>query len=161
MQQLIVYLCRRLLNLLTVAAAKPESPYKGCLFFSANALARLLTGLAEEAFRPVGLGPSHAFLLMTVNTRPGIQPKDIAASMDLTPSTVTRLVEKMEQQGYLRRAATGRTTQVHPTDRGLALQPQLRAAWESLSARYHERIGPDEARHLTQATYRAARALPE
>ncbi|MCC3153969.1 MarR family transcriptional regulator [Hymenobacter sp. BT770] len=144
-----------------MATPKPESPYKGCLFFSANALARLLTGLAEEAFRPIGLGPSHAFLLLTVNRQPGIQPKDIAAIMELTASTVTRLVEKMEQQGYLRREATGRTTQVQPTDKSLALQPQLQAAWTTMFGKYSQLIGVEEARRLTQDSYRAARALME
>ena len=83
--------------------AESEHPYCRCLFYAANALARTITRLAEEAFAPTGLAPSPAFVLMTVHRQPGVQPSEIAAIMMLSPSTVTRLVEKLEAKGLLLR----------------------------------------------------------
>ncbi|MBK8406230.1 MAG: MarR family transcriptional regulator [Saprospiraceae bacterium] len=64
-----------------------------------------------------GLSSSYAFLLMTVNNKPGIQPKEISEQMQLTASTITRLIEKMEQKKLLVRESTGRSTGVFPTDK--------------------------------------------
>ena len=75
---------------------KTKSKYCGCLYYSVNALSRVMTKIADEEFGVTGLSSSYAFLLMTVNEKPGIQPKEISQHMQLTPSTVTRLVEKME-----------------------------------------------------------------
>lgn len=77
-----------------------EHAYCRCLYFSANALARAVTRIAEEEYAAVGLAPSHAFILMTVNKQPGITAGEVADIMLLDPSTVTRLVEKLEKQGY-------------------------------------------------------------
>ncbi|SNC66980.1 DNA-binding transcriptional regulator, MarR family [Hymenobacter gelipurpurascens] len=139
--------------------AKPDSPYCNCLLFSANALARLMTSLAEQEFRGTGLAPSLAFVVMTVNRVPGIQPKQISETMELTPSTVTRLVEKLEHQGYLRREVVGRATHVHATEQGTALQPQLKQAWNSLFKRYNELLGAEAAATLTKQAYAATKAL--
>ena len=136
-----------------------DSKYCNCLYYSANALARVLTRLAEEEFAPTGLAPSLAFLLMAVNGKPGIQPMEIARHMQLAPSTVTRSIEQLEHRGYLRREHEGRTTRVHPTTRSLALDAQIKTCWRSLYARYSDVIGETAGRELTTHIYDAARQL--
>ena len=69
-----------------------KSPYCNCLYYSANALSRLMTRMADEEFALAGVSSSYAFLLMTVNGQPGIQPKEISQKRQLTPSTVTRFL---------------------------------------------------------------------
>ena len=73
-----------------------KTPYCKCLYHSANALARIITKMADEEFSAVSLAPSYAFVVMTVNKNPGILAGELAEIMMLTPSTVTRLVEKLE-----------------------------------------------------------------
>ena len=102
-----------------------HSKYCHCLYYSANALARVLTKLAEDEFASTGLAPSYAFLLMTVNDEPGIQPKEISEHMQLTPSTVTRLIEKMEHKGLLERKSLGKFTRVYPTEKSKALDKKF------------------------------------
>lgn len=51
-----------------------DSTYSQCLYFSSNALARKMEKLAIECWKPVGLSPSHAYLLMLVLDNPGIHP---------------------------------------------------------------------------------------
>ena len=127
-----------------------QSNYCGCLYYSANALARVMTRMAEEEFASTGLAPSYAFVLMTVNAQPGIQPKDLSNKMQLTPSTVTRLVDKLEVKGFLKRNTNGRTTMIEPTDKSLELNGKIKESWKNLYNRYSELIGEEEGKELTQ-----------
>lgn len=127
-----------------------DASYAECLYYAANAFARLMAKMADEAFAPTGLGSSYAVLMVTVNNHPGICPRDISQRMQLSPSTVTRLIEKMEYRGYLRRHSTGKFTEVYPTERGTALLPVIKEAWQVLQARYEEVLGEAEAQALVQ-----------
>lgn len=126
-----------------------ERTYCGCLYFSSNALARVMTKMADEAFAPVGLSSSYAFLLMTVQKKPGINPKKIAQEMQLTASTVTRLIEKMEYRGLLERKVVGRTTEVFGTEKCADLQGEIKDCWKNLKMKYEELIGKQLADELT------------
>jgi len=139
--------------------ATDANPYCHCLFFSANALARNITRISEAAFAPTGLAPSLAFVLMTVNCRPGIQPSEVAQIMMLSPSTVTRLVEKLEARGLLRREAHGKAILIHATADGESLYPTLQEAWRRTHAAYADPLGEDEANRLAEQVYAAALAL--
>ena len=139
--------------------AESTHPYCRCLFYSANALARNLTRLAEEAFAQTGLAPSLAFVVMTVARNPGIQPSEVARIMMLSPSTLTRLVEKLEGRGLVRREAKGKAIHIHLTAKGEALVPALMAAWQASSERTADRLGEGAARQLADQAYAAAQAL--
>jgi DNA-binding MarR family transcriptional regulator len=138
---------------------KCESKYCGCLYYSANALSRIMTKIADEEFAVTGLTSSYAFLLMTVNEKPGVQPKEISQQMQLTPSTVTRLIEKMEHRGFLERKHIGRTTEVYPTQLSIDLHPRIKEAWRKLYQRYSEILGKEEGDKLTALIYEAIQKL--
>ncbi|KAA3658767.1 MAG: MarR family transcriptional regulator [Calditrichaeota bacterium] len=140
---------------------RETTKYCNCLYYSANALARLMTKMAEEEFTIVQLAPSHAFLLMTVNQKPGIQPKEISKIMKLKPSTVTRLIEKMEFKGYLERKSIGKTTEVFPSKSCTELDSKIKEAWRNLLNRYTKLIGEKESRRLTEDVYEAILKLQE
>ena len=106
-----------------------------------------------------GLSPSHAFVLMTVCHKPGLHAGEISREMQLTPSTVTRLVEKLEHRKLLDRRSVGRQTRVTPTAAAEALLPDVKAAWDRLFARYTALLGQEAAAQLTAATYEAAKIL--
>jgi DNA-binding MarR family transcriptional regulator len=128
------------------------------LYFSANALARNLSRIAEEEYRVTGLSPSHAMLLLTINENPGIQPKALAEEMQLTPSTVTRLLDKLEGR-YIVREVEGKTVMVFPTPGGKALNQKIKKAWHRLYTRYIAVVGQAEGRRMTQWVYATAQKL--
>jgi DNA-binding MarR family transcriptional regulator len=96
---------------------------------------------------------------MTVNAHPGVQPTRIAAIMQLTPSTITRLIEKMEAEGYLRRETSGRVTAVYSTARAKRLDSKLRAAWRRLYERYARALTPEFSQTLTRDIFAASETL--
>jgi DNA-binding MarR family transcriptional regulator len=155
----ILLACTNNFHILAVAMKHEHSKYCNCLYYSANALARVLTKMAEEEFAVTGLAPSYAFLLMTVNGKPGIQPTEISAHMQLTPSTVTRLIEKMEHRRLLERKSAGKFTQVFPTEKSKKLDKKIREAWMSLYQRYSDVLGEVKGRKLTDEVYQAIEKL--
>jgi DNA-binding IclR family transcriptional regulator len=50
---------------------------------------------------------------MTVNRNPGVRPLEAAEIMLLDPSTVTRLVEKLQSKGMVTRKTQGRTFRIY------------------------------------------------
>lgn len=138
---------------------KCDSKYCGCLYYSASALARIMTKMADEEFAITGLSSSYALLLLTVNSKPGIQPTEISEEMQLTPSTITRLIEKMEQKNMLERKSIGRTTHVYPTDKSKELEAKIKEAWGNLYRRYSDLIEVEEAKKLTSDIYSAVKKM--
>ncbi len=138
---------------------KCESKYCGCLYYSSNALARLMTKMADEEFAPLGITSSYAILINSINEKPGIHPKEISQQMQLSPSTVTRLIEKMETRGLVERKSHGRITEVYPTKDGIDLQQKLKLCWTNLHERYTAILGKEESTHLTENIKQAIQTL--
>jgi DNA-binding MarR family transcriptional regulator len=118
-----------------------------------------MTKMADEEFAITGLSSSYAFLLMAVNNKPGIQPKEISEQMQLTPSTITRLIEKLEQKKLLKRISSGRNTEVHPTDKSKMLDKPIKEAWKKLYNRYSGLIGEAEAKNLTTTIFNVIKKI--
>lgn len=143
----------------TVIGQTKDTRYSGCLLFSANALARAITTIGDEEFGRIGLSYSHAYLLCEVVDNPGITPTQLSETLFLTPSTITRLVEKLEQKLLLRRESEGKKTLIYSTDAGDTLRPAIAEAQQRMGARYAAAIGPEHVCQLTQQVFRAARSL--
>ena len=140
-------------------AKKTDQLFHHCLYFTANALARTITRVAEEIFRTAGVSPSHAFLLMGVYEEPGIGPKALAEKLLLAPSTVTRLADTLIFKGFLRKEAQGKTMNLFLTEKGSELLPTIEAAWRKLHMAYVDVLGAEKGDRLALEIDKAAMAL--
>lgn len=138
--------------------SKP-SPYCNCLYYSLNAIARQISKIADEEFAVTGLSPSYAFILMTINKNPGILSGEIARTMQLTPSTITRLIEKLEAKKLITRESSGKFSMIYPTKKSLALNDSIQEAWQALYKRYEQVLGEKESKALTEQVICANRKL--
>jgi len=123
--------------------AKSSDLVHQCLYFTAATLGRAVSRLAEEAFRPTGLSPSHAFALMLAAEEPGIGPCALAERLALAPSTVSRFVDQLAAKGLLVRTAEGRLARLSATPAGLARLKGIEQAWKRLHRAYSRILGPD------------------
>ena len=138
-----------------------ESKYKQCIYFASNALARVVEKLSIEEWKKVDLSPSHAYLLMLVLEEPGMQPGTIAGQLRLTPSTITRLIEKLESKKLVVRTVEGKLTNVYPTPKAKELQPRLIACAESFTKMYYNILGKEESDRLTRTMAKVADQLDQ
>lgn len=127
---------------------KSKSSHSKCLYFSSNAFARIMTKISDEEFAPTGLSSSLAFILMTVNSQPGLSPGEIGEIMILAPSTVTRFLDKMEKRHYIFREQDGKRIKVHPTQKGVDISDELQSSRERLNLKYSAILGIEIAASL-------------
>jgi DNA-binding MarR family transcriptional regulator len=111
--------------------------------------------MAEDAFSKTGLSPSHAFVLMEVNNQNGISIGDVAKNMFLKPSTITRLVEKLEQKKLLERNVDGRNSILLSTYEGKELHESLLNSWNELYVNYKKYLGENLAAEISDKIYQA------
>lgn len=136
-----------------------ESKYGECIYFASNALARKVEKLATDTWAKVDLSPSHAYLLMLVIENPGIQPSLIADNLQLTPSTITRLLEKLEKKKLLIRTMDGRVTNVYPSPKAKEMVPKLLACVKEFSQQSISLFGKEDTASLLTSISKVADKL--
>ncbi|TCJ18840.1 MarR family transcriptional regulator [Flaviaesturariibacter flavus] len=125
-----------------------NSKFAQCLYFMSGALARKVEKLAADSWKPVGLSPSHAYLLLAVLETPGIQPGALASQLQLQPSTITRLMQKLEEKKLIVRTTEGKLTNVYPTPKARELQPKMNTCMEVFYGHCDRLLNPQEAGRL-------------
>ncbi len=111
------------------------------IYFLASALSRKLSADADEAFAPIGLSSSHALILMLVNNDPGVRPSELAEQLYLKPSTITRLVQKLERRELVRKEAKGRSKSIVCTSKGKELAVEIDEIWQQLFRQKEAELG--------------------
>jgi len=115
--------------------------------------------LALESFKKVDLSPSHAYLLMMVTEEPGMQPSLLADQLQLKPSTITRLIEKLEERKLVVRVTEGRWTNVYPSPKAKEMLPALKECLKEFYTRYVDILGKEESARLVTNMGRVADRL--
>tara|TARA_R110002167_G_C12653454_1_gene649342 strand:- start:666 stop:1088 length:423 start_codon:yes stop_codon:yes gene_type:complete len=121
--------------------------FEECLYFNSNALARTVSRIWAEAYKPFDLSPPHAFLLRVVLAKPGLMPRELAKELSLSRSTVTRFLDRLEKRDFLLRKMTtqdGREVQVYPTKKAIQIHKELDQTGGSLSELMREFVGQDD-----------------
>lgn len=121
--------------------------FEECLYFNSNALARTVTRIWTDAYKPFELSPPHAFMLRVVLAKPGLMPRELAAELSLSRSTVSRFLDSLEKRGFLVRKMTtqdGRELQIYPTESSQKIHVSLDRTGKELSKRMAGLIGKTE-----------------
>ncbi|WP_416967408.1 MarR family winged helix-turn-helix transcriptional regulator [Streptomyces sp. 4F14] len=114
--------------------ARPSGPTNHALIRTARAhrhtSARLLRGL--------GLHPGQELVMMHLWGCGAARQSDLVRLLDLDPSTVTKMLQRLEQAGHVRRLpdpADGRAVLVEATDTSSHLLEEIERVWAELEER--------------------------
>jgi MarR family transcriptional regulator, organic hydroperoxide resistance regulator len=141
--------------------SESKSSYCHCLYHAANAMARSISRIADEEFAEADISPTQGFIVMTVAKRPGIRAGDIAKELQLTPSTITRMLDKLEERGMVSRSSEGKSVRVHPTPEAIGAAQRIKTAWGKMYARYAQALGKENGTALAQALNKASSLLDQ
>ncbi|MET9388163.1 MarR family transcriptional regulator [Streptomyces sp. NPDC002928] len=97
--------------------------------------ARVHRILAGSLLRDTGLYPGQELLMMQLWERGEQRQADLIKTLGLDPSTVTKMLQRLEQSGFVTRKPSPndrRAVVVSATRAGQALRNQVRQAWRAL-----------------------------
>lgn len=116
------------------------------------AVGRYLRRQRNRYMAPLGLKSIHARLLLDVLDHPGISQDGLAQKAGFDKSNIARQVAVLEDAGYIRRnpsASDKRVLELSPTEKTLALQPQLLSAMEQWEEKLLANLTDTEKQLLT------------
>jgi|AntRauTorckE6833_2_1112554.scaffolds.fasta_scaffold127673_2 DNA-binding MarR family transcriptional regulator len=90
-----------------------------------NTFSREISSFYDAKFKEAGLATSYAELLILVKESEKISQKQIAISMNLAPSTITRFIAKLEKKGLVSKERRGKEIFIELTEKGKKLTVEL------------------------------------
>jgi DNA-binding MarR family transcriptional regulator len=121
----------------------PLAPPSGCTHFQLRQLVRRVGLLYDAELAAVGLKTTQYSLLSCVLKLGPLRPGELAAAMQMRPSTLTRNLQPLVAAGWLALAAgaDGRSRTVSITAEGRALREQARRRWRQAQDRLNLSLG--------------------
>ncbi|HLR26426.1 MAG TPA: MarR family transcriptional regulator [Fodinibius sp.] len=129
------------------------------LFFLSSALSRKLSAEADKQFSEFGLSNSHALLLLLIDEHPNIQPSQLAEKLILKPSTITRLVNKLERRKLVEKTSEGRSSHIVCTSKGSELIDKLNQRWGALMKVKKQELGERYVSVLSEMMQQALQSI--
>ncbi|MNZ97222.1 Multidrug resistance operon repressor [compost metagenome] len=98
-----------------------------------------------------GIVPSHGDILVFLYQKDGLSVKELAEKIHRTQPTVTVLVNKLENQGYvkrLKREEDSRITSIMLTEKGIQLKPIFQDISDKINDTIYGGLSETEKRQL-------------
>ncbi len=92
---------------------------------------------ADQLLEALGLYRGQPMVLRVLWEQEGRTHTELAERLQITPATVTKMVQRMEKQGFLRRKPDPndqRVSRVYLTDAGRAVQNRVEEVFQTLEA---------------------------
>ncbi|MFJ7780757.1 MarR family winged helix-turn-helix transcriptional regulator [Streptomyces yangpuensis] len=116
-------------------AAVPGAVLDGPVSHAISRVARLHRIAAGRLLRDLGLHPGQEFLMMHLWDSGAVRQSELIKAVGLDPSTVTKMLQRLEQSGHVRRRpdpADRRASLVEATEASCGLLMAVRGAWGEL-----------------------------
>ena len=116
-----------------------------------NDIVRIACGLVEDGAPTQFMQNSSRLILRVLSHSGGLCQLDLAKKTHLKPPTISVALSKMEQEGLVTRAVDGtdgRATRVYLTDKGIAINEQIKARYRSVDAAAIDGLTEEECESL-------------
>ncbi|MFE1411015.1 MarR family winged helix-turn-helix transcriptional regulator [Streptomyces sp. NPDC058746] len=115
--------------------AVPGAVLDGPVSHAISRVARLHRIAAGRLLRDLGLHPGQEFLMMHLWDSGAVRQSELIKALGLDPSTVTKMLQRLEQAGHVRRSPDPldrRASLVEATEASCGLLIEVRRAWGEL-----------------------------
>ena len=121
-------------------------PARSCVCFNLRKSARAITQRYEEALKPTGLRATQFSLLVSTRLMGTITISNLAKTLVMDRTTLTRNIKPLEKQGLLR-VTLGkddrREREVVLTGSGQAILEKALPLWKAVQTDVEKDLGPD------------------
>ncbi len=133
-----------------------------CVALRMRMLNRVVTGIYDDAFRPLGLKASQLNILVAAAKLRTARPADVATRLHLDLSTLSRNVERMKARGWLTVVpdSDGRAQPFQLTAEGAHLLKKALPAWTQAQAQIHALLGASTVKHLNRSADKLRKPNP-
>ncbi|MBP3437646.1 MAG: MarR family transcriptional regulator [Clostridia bacterium] len=110
-------------------------------------IGRMHHTLCENTIAGFGIHRSQHMILMRLYKEDGVSQKDLAERMQVSPAAMAVSLKKMENSGYIRRAASlpdSRTKQIFITEKGKAIVEETRRYFDSIDQKMFSGIAEED-----------------
>ncbi|MFK4225666.1 MarR family winged helix-turn-helix transcriptional regulator [Streptomyces sp. NPDC019890] len=131
----------------------PSAALGGPLSHAVSRVARLHRMAAGKVLKGLGLYPGQEFVMMHLWDAGPVRQSELIKAVELDPSTVTKMLQRLEQAGHVRRRpdpGDRRAVLVEATEESCALHSAVQAAWAELEEHTLTGLDADERRELTR-----------
>jgi len=121
--------------------------FDGCIATNIEQAYRHLEQVYEQLIAPLGLTILEWYALRALYQEDGLSASHLAALVCRHPSSMTALLDRMEEKHLLRRKADTtdrRSVRIFLTDQGRAFRPQVESIATQLNALIHDLITPEQ-----------------
>jgi len=96
-----------------------------------NTFSRNLTSFFDARLEKFGLATSYVELMILLNRSDDFSQKELAQHLSLAPSTITRFIDKLEKQGYVKKVRKGREAYAALTENGRKVSEEMESVYQS------------------------------
>lgn len=123
-------------------------------YFNSHCLAKSIEDFWKKGYSQLGLSPASANLILLINENPGIIQKEAAAYLHLEKSTLSRAVDKLENDGLLRRKVLDSENKkekcLFPTRKSKNMYPKITEINTRLEKELTEKIGSEKIERFNE-----------
>lgn len=106
-----------------------------------NTFSRNLTSFFDERLEQFGLATSYVELMILLKRSDDFSQKELAQNLSLAPSTITRFIDKLEKQGYVKKERKGREAYAGLTKNGRIVSEEMESVYQSAVDDLKEIVG--------------------
>ncbi|MEU9942819.1 MarR family winged helix-turn-helix transcriptional regulator [Streptomyces lavendulae] len=143
-------------------AAAPSAVLDGPVSHAISRVSRLHRIAAGRVLRELGLHPGQEFLMMHLWDSGAVRQSELIKAVGLDPSTVTKMLQRLEHAGHVRRRpdpSDRRASLVEATDASCGLLVEVRRAWGELERQTLEGLEAAERAELARLLGKVETAL--
>lgn len=125
---------------------------ENCLAMRVRRLNRVITGIYDDELRDHGLTTAQLNVLVVIARRGPIAPAQVAKLLRMEKSTLSRNLERMRSQGWVRVSpGAGRGQLLEVYAKGRRLLEAVEPAWRRAERRAESLLGEREAQAVRRA----------